>query len=360
MVTNVQPLVSVLIPLYNQERYFKACMRSVIKQTYQNLEIIIVNDGSTDKSPKMAKDWAKQDNRVRVIDKHNEGLAFARRDGLLVATGEYVMFLDSDDLLRPHGVESLVNTALRTDVDVVYASFTKKIGFIRLHKADRDFSFPKGKKITQPELFEEYYLAFFRNNIFPVSVWARLYRKEVLDKAMQETDLYSQDNSFMGEDHYFNMKLFPYLNSIYRIEDEVYEYRYGGGTFGYNKKFPQVFTLFDKRFGLLNQYNYVQGYKPLYEDYIACLYGFATQMIHFKEQKQNVLNHFKHELEERVIVPSLLDYYTENRLVSERVKMMLEHDYEGMYARAKADDKFMYDSFNYKVKRFLVILFSSL
>ena len=94
-------MVSVLIPLYNQERYFKACMRSVEAQTYKNLEIIIVNDGSTDRSPQMAKDWATRDSRVLVLDKQNEGLSFARRDGYKIASGEYVVFVDSDDKLVP-------------------------------------------------------------------------------------------------------------------------------------------------------------------------------------------------------------------------------------------------------------------
>lgn len=104
-----QPLVSILIPLYNQERYFKACIRSVERQTYKNLEIIVVNDGSTDRSPQMAHDWAARDSRVKVIDKQNEGTSYARRDGYLHSTGKYITFVDNDDLLPKDAVELMVD-----------------------------------------------------------------------------------------------------------------------------------------------------------------------------------------------------------------------------------------------------------
>ena len=90
-------LVSVIVPIYNVERYLDECIKSIISQSFINLEIILVDDGSPDRCPEMCDGYAKQDQRIKVIHKKNGGLGFARNSGLDVATGDYVMFVDSDD-----------------------------------------------------------------------------------------------------------------------------------------------------------------------------------------------------------------------------------------------------------------------
>jgi len=114
------PKVSILVPLYNQERYIDACLSSIYNQTYKNLEIVIVNDGSTDRSPLMAKEWASRDSRIKVVDKQNEGLTYARRDGYREATGDYIAFVDSDDMLTTRAIEILVHHMLDKNVDLVF------------------------------------------------------------------------------------------------------------------------------------------------------------------------------------------------------------------------------------------------
>ena len=359
MENNSNPLVSILIPLYNQEKYFGACKRSVCNQTYKNLEIIIVNDGSTDKSPRMAHDWAAKDKRVKVIDKQNEGLAFARRDGLLNATGEFVMFLDSDDSLTRHSVEAMVFSALNSGADLVVGSWNKVLGFLKRRRADSNYSFPVNQLITQPELFDKYYLGFFKNSFFPVNVWAKLYRKSIIDKALKETELYSPDVPFMGEDQFFNVNLFPFVRSMYRIEDVVYNYRYGGGTHGYNKYFPQLFIFSDKRLKLLDKYNYDRGYKPLFEEYVACFYHHAAQLIRWKNvTKESIIDFFKQELDHRELIVRMKDFYEDNDNQLKQVRYILNDDYERMYKYALVVVKQDFGSFKYKLSYFLISLFS--
>lgn len=359
MIENRKPLVSVLVPLYNQEKYFGTCMRSICKQTYNNLEIVIVNDGSTDCSPLMAHDWAARDVRVKIIDKQNEGLAFARRDGLLAATGEYVTFLDSDDTLPKRAIEAMVNCAQNTGVDLVQGSFDKNLGFLKRKKADKRYSFPFNQVISQPELFEKYYVGFFSNRIFPIQVCMKLYRKSVLDKAYKDTELFSSDILFMGEDLHFNMKLFPYLNSMYRIDKPVYNYRYGGGTFGFNKNFPQLFILSDKRLRLLDEYNYAEGYKPLYDEYVACLYYHASQLIHYKKtKKEDVIDFFRHEMEVRELIPRLVDYYTINGIRDKAVESLCSHDFDAMYDYAYDNANRLFRSIKYMLFKFVMKTFS--
>ncbi|MBQ3502131.1 MAG: glycosyltransferase [Clostridia bacterium] len=111
--------VSVIVPVYKVEEYLDRCVESIVKQTYKNLEIILVDDGSPDNCPKMCDDWAKKDDRIKVIHKENGGLSDARNAGLDVATGEYISFIDSDDFIHETMIEKLLNSAIENDSDIV-------------------------------------------------------------------------------------------------------------------------------------------------------------------------------------------------------------------------------------------------
>ena len=118
------PLVSVVIPVYNSEQTLDNCLHSVITQSYVTLEIIIVNDCSTDDSLAMMKKYAELDSRIVIVDKHkNEGLVYARRTGIDVAKGKYVQYLDSDDMLCEGAIACLVDKAEKTQADMVVAPF---------------------------------------------------------------------------------------------------------------------------------------------------------------------------------------------------------------------------------------------
>lgn len=120
---NISPLVSVIIPVYNSEIYLDVCIQSVLNQTYENIEIIIVNDGSTDRSASIIDNYMKKDARIIKISKKNEGLPMARRSGIDIAKGKYIQHLDSDDTLVFDAIEYLVNKAESTNADIVVSSF---------------------------------------------------------------------------------------------------------------------------------------------------------------------------------------------------------------------------------------------
>lgn len=93
----MNPLISVIVPIYNVEKYLARCVDSIVNQTYKNLEIILVDDGSPDRCPQMCDDYAEKDRRIKVVHKNNGGLSDARNAGMAVATGEYISFIDGDD-----------------------------------------------------------------------------------------------------------------------------------------------------------------------------------------------------------------------------------------------------------------------
>ena len=119
MMEKESPLVSVIIPVYNAHNSIAKTLQSVINQTYTNLEIVVVNDGSTDESLDIIKTYAVEDPRIVVFDKQNEGLVQARKSGIDIATGKYIQYLDSDDIMHEDAITRLVNKAEETQADMV-------------------------------------------------------------------------------------------------------------------------------------------------------------------------------------------------------------------------------------------------
>ena len=112
-------LISIVVPIYNVEQYLQKCVDSLINQTYKNLEIILVDDGSPDNCPKICDEYAKQDSRIKVIHKENGGLSDARNAGMKIATGEYISFIDSDDWIKSEMVEDMYNRIIEDNSDLV-------------------------------------------------------------------------------------------------------------------------------------------------------------------------------------------------------------------------------------------------
>ena len=119
------PKISIVIPVYNVEKYLDKCVQSARHQTLQDIEIILVDDESPDGCPQMCDEYAKQDGRIKVVHKKNGGLGFARNSGLEVATGEYITFLDSDDFVDLNTYEHLYNIAKANSLDAIYYNFKR-------------------------------------------------------------------------------------------------------------------------------------------------------------------------------------------------------------------------------------------
>lgn len=118
-----EPKVSIIVPVYNTAKFLEACLSSITDQSYKNIEIIIVNDGSTDDSLEICSKFAKQDNRVKLISQKNSGVAAARNKGFLHSTGDYIIHADSDDELPTDAIESLCSSALESNADIVIADY---------------------------------------------------------------------------------------------------------------------------------------------------------------------------------------------------------------------------------------------
>lgn len=131
--TDIRPLVSIIVPVYNAEKYLPYCIDSILAQSYQTLEIILVDDGATDKSPQICDSYAALDSRVHVIHQENGGIAKAQNAGLDAAHGEYVAFADNDDILDCHNIEFLLHALLSSGSDMSKARW-QQFGISQLDK----------------------------------------------------------------------------------------------------------------------------------------------------------------------------------------------------------------------------------
>ena len=168
--------VSVIVPIYNVEKYLSECIDSIIAQTYTNLEIILVDDGSPDNCPAICDEYAKKDDRIIVIHKSNGGLSSARNAGLDIMTGEYCCFVDSDDVINIHFVEYLLNICLSNNADISYCGYSK---FISVGEIDV-YSIPENDREVLVFENDEAIKNYFSGWIYPM-VWNKLYKSDCFD-----------------------------------------------------------------------------------------------------------------------------------------------------------------------------------
>ena len=252
--------ISFIVPVYNQQRYVKQCLDSITNQGLQEdkYEIIIVNDGSSDNSLAIIQQFAQSRSNVIVIDKKNGGIEKARHDGYMSANGKYIAHVDSDDFLEPNIYARMLKIAEDTDADYVECASNRYIGNRLIHYKTR-----RGQEVTglieQPELFNDYYISFFGVNRLSINVWGKLYRKSTIDKSQLKPSGYT-----MGEDLIYNLKLFPFLNKIYILDDVGYNYRWGGMTSKFNPKFySDIRRMYNFKLQQALEYNYTKAITPL-------------------------------------------------------------------------------------------------
>lgn len=205
------PKVSVIIPVYNVEKYLKQCLDSVINQTLKDIEIICINDGSTDTSGTILKEYAQKDSRIKIIIQENKGLSVARNSGLEIAQGEYVGFVDSDDYVDSNFYKKLYDSAKKNKADIAFTSI------IKFEKDKEDIFFKVDKEVCETNAQKKYMLCGIPKYCY---VWNRIYkRKKLLSKHI--TFL----NNIKFEDQDFSHKAIYYLWRVVSVPGTAYHYR---------------------------------------------------------------------------------------------------------------------------------------
>lgn len=169
-------LISVIVPVYNVKEYLNECIESIVNQTYKELELILVDDGSTDGSSEVCDEWGKRDSRIRIIHKKNGGLSDARNKGIDNATGKYIAFVDGDDYVHSNYLEILLNNLLENDADISMCNFLR---------VDKEWKEHPQELVNENEVFlykeNEILDQIYENNSVTVVAWNKLYVKTLFD-----------------------------------------------------------------------------------------------------------------------------------------------------------------------------------
>jgi glycosyltransferase involved in cell wall biosynthesis len=228
----ISPRISVIVPIYKVELYLSQCIESILKQTYKNLEVILVNDGSPDNCADICNEYANIDSRIIMINKENGGLSDARNTGINIATGEYLIFVDSDDWIEIDMIELLYNNLNAYNADISMCNY---------FSAYKNNIIPLTSLSEQKELIllnsEEAIEQCFKGEKFDVSAWGKLYKKHIFNKIRYPLNKYCEDcfiiidilsraNIIIGEaapKYYYRQRKSSIMNNlnIKRIMDEI-------------------------------------------------------------------------------------------------------------------------------------------
>lgn len=221
-------LITVIVPVYNVEKYINACVDSLIDQTYKNIEIILVDDGSKDKSGAICDDYAASDTRIKVIHKQNEGLGFARNTGLKAAQGKFVTFIDSDDKADVDLIEKLVNGIREFDCDTCIGGFKRILENNTVCFEERyDKTLYKGKDVYDKLFARMLGSAPDRHDAVRMSVWNVMYSMDIIRKHNIE---FPSERIFISEDIIWDSEYYKYAKKASVISSTAYNYRITPGS----------------------------------------------------------------------------------------------------------------------------------
>lgn len=206
---NSNKLVSIIVPIYNVEKYLEKCVCSILNQDYNNLEVILVNDGSTDKSLEICERLQKKDNRIKIINQKNLGVSAARNNGFYYSKGDYICFIDSDDIIEIDMVSTLVKLLQENECEVANCN----IHIIEKDKTEKNFYTNKNIKIYNSSELKKYFLLGKVSH----ACWDKMYKREVLEKVNFVLNSTS-------EDRYFCWKLYKTINKMVVTSKVGYHY----------------------------------------------------------------------------------------------------------------------------------------
>lgn len=233
--------VSIIVPVYNVEKYLERCLNSLINQTYLNLEILLIDDGSKDNSLSICKEYEKKDLRIHVYHKDNEGLGLTRNYGIAKATGEYIIFIDSDDYIVVNAIEVLVQKAQETNADIVIANYYYKDIPQKVFIPEQLYTGDNIKNILMVHM-----MGNAAHNFDGLSCMAcgRLYKRSLFTKYGFK---FPSERKMIWEDLVFSINVYPICQSIYVSHFPIYYYCFNGNslTHIYNPdKLKLIMTLY--------------------------------------------------------------------------------------------------------------------
>lgn len=277
---------SIIIPIYNVEKYLAGCLESILSQSYQNYEIICVNDASTDNSLEILSHYSKKTNRIKIINNEgNEGLSVSRNKALKIAQGEYILFVDSDDYILKDALQILDKALQENPVDVlnfnydlkVESAYEKERNPIRLEIHRQDISLKSGQR---------WFADAFHNGSLITMAWSRAYRKEFL--VQEQLWFYER---LIHEDVLFLIQIAVKAKTVMCIEDRLYTYRKREGsitTIKSKERLDSLIVILSETLAILRDRSLEEGMGMALYQYVSDIWLplIRTLMMYFPEHKE--------------------------------------------------------------------------
>lgn len=260
-------MISIIVPIYNVEKYLPRCIDSIINQSYFDLEIILVNDGSPDNCAKICNQYREKDSRIKVIQKKNGGVSSARNVGIAAAAGEFILFVDSDDYLDTNMCKALMYNQQQTNCDIVICGY-KSVD------SNKEIRYNPGIEYTGSlNGFGQIFSKLLEKNIMNVP-WNKLFKKSLI---IQKFDMEMN----MGEDLVFNLNYLENVKNICSIKDVLYNY-YNNHNSATNTRRYIPINITEKFYRNIKYFCDISFHqydiKPIYNDFIDSLFS-NTQYI---------------------------------------------------------------------------------
>lgn len=275
-----KPLISIVIPVYNVELYIEDCLTSVINQTYNNLEIIIVDDGSLDHSINIAQKVVSNDERVVFLTKENGGLSDARNAGILKSQGEYIYFLDSDDILTVDCIDSLYEALYISKTDMAIGNHKEIVDKDVLERVDNVSSI-KYDVLSSVQAFKNIYSKNLHTCILHTVAWNKLYKTNLIKEILFP---YGKTH----EDEFTTYKLYMKIENVVYIDKITYGYRIRDNsimTSQFNLNSLHTIEAYEERIKLLEKYNEELLLLTQYQ-YVYQLERYRKKLIQYQYQQQ--------------------------------------------------------------------------
>ena len=273
MTKKLNSLVSVIVPIYKVEDYLDECVKSIVGQTYKNIEIILVDDGSPDHCPQKCDEWAKKDLRIRVVHKQNGGLSSARNAGLDVAKGEYIAFVDSDDFITPDYVEVMYNR-ICNDKSVGIVS-----GMIYRYTDGQTSPFNQTWNITNERITSsDNFRISSINQTVSYTVWNKIFRASLLSKVRFREGKTNEDTLFMYD---LGNAMVDADYSMVEVPHYVYYYRYREDSICTSTKRPLALDIIQNLKDMMDDCKGKDNTlgKAIYLKYSKAIYGFLDGLL---------------------------------------------------------------------------------
>lgn len=264
--------VSVIVPIYNAEKYLNKCINSIINQTYKTIEIILIDDESIDNSPQICDEYSKKDKRIKVIHKKNGGVSSARNEGLKTCTGDYILFIDSDDYIEPNCIEECLNKIEKYNLDIIKFGFIKELN---IYKKKNNFTVKTNTLIEKKDYNDLIYKYILTSPDF-CNIWNSIIKSDICKKINFDINL------TMGEDFLYFVECVTKSNNIYFLDKHLYHYIINNNSITHKfdtkqniEKLKSGITANIKIQKLINQNDY-----PIKEDYKTQNSNTITSNIH--------------------------------------------------------------------------------